>query len=420
MVDRWDVERAILNSQVDSRGRLIVLALLAKADNSTAQTTPDHTPAFSTLCAMTGLSRAVVSEWLQALIEGGWVTRVKPSETGGRGNRTLYAMHCGADKVERRSRDLRVPRPKKNSSPSEPFSEPSDRAETVRPANPLAEKQFAQRTPNSSPSEPFRPGNSSPGERASILRTTKNHQGGASAAKVEPGHDAQTPSSSVRSWDKDNRQPRTEGVRVPRQPSLFDIRRAEIEKSPAALKVIGEWLQANGFPNVSVNDCRAVHQAVIRKHPEVKDMAGYLRGIASRGGFLDYYQPIIDARADEINEEISRLQETEPPCEHRTSAGRALHPTTGLPLCPACRRGLPPTVERVEETTHPDVKSALAVYRKALGRHDLTAFLAFAAEATALHRNGVSHAQLVHFAPIAATSGRGLLETVSTTRGTNA
>jgi DNA-binding MarR family transcriptional regulator len=142
MSDRWDVERAILHSNVDSRGRLIVLALLAKVDNDTAVTKPEHTPAFATLAAMTGLSKAVLSEWMQALEDGGWVERSKPGK-GGRGNRTVYRLRPGADRIARRSRDLRVPRPKKNGSPSEPFSD-----ETVRPAN-------ASEAVNSSPSEPF-------------------------------------------------------------------------------------------------------------------------------------------------------------------------------------------------------------------------------------------------------------------------
>lgn len=419
---RWDIEKAVFNSTMDSRARLIMLALLAKADNATAVTAPDYTPAFSTLAAMTGLSKAVLSEWLQALEDSGWVTRSKP-DGGGRGNRTIYTMREGASPVVRRSRDRRVPRPRKNGSPSEPFDD-----ETVRPANASGvrngslgerfseEKGFAQRTQNSSPSEPFSPVKGSPGERATTLRTTKNHQP-ARGADGDPQTGPAAHSPSVRSWEADNRQPRTVGGRVPRQPSLFDVRRAEIEKLPEATRIIGGWLQANGYPNVSGTDCAAVHQAVIRQHSGVRDMLGYLRRIATGGGFYQYYRPIIEARADEIGEQISHLQETEPACEHGTSAGRSLHPTTGLMLCPGCRDGLPPTIEKVDETTHPDVESAINTYRAALGRHDLFALLAFGAEASALHRRGVQHADLIRLARTAAATGRGLLETASSTIG---
>lgn len=416
MVTRWDVERAVTGSNIDSRGRLIVLALLTKANNDTARTTPEHTPAFSTLCAMTGLSKAVVSEWLQALEDGNWVTRINPS-AGGKGNRTLYEMRIGDDKIERRSRDLRKPRKSANSSLGEPFEE----VQTVRPANPLVPKQFAQRTPNSSPSEPFEASNSSPGERATTSRTTKNHQG-AQSATSQPKLPFPSAGSSVRSWAASNEQPRTEGARIPRQPSLTDVRRAEVERLLEAPKIIGRWLHANGYPNASGADASAVHLAVIAKYPDKKITAQYLAGIASGSGFAQFYQPLIEARRDDIEKQIRALTQGQAGCEHGQPGGSIAHPTTGLPLCPLCKNGTPAGVTRLTETTHPDVQETLDAYRDAYRRSYgtgplLPLLMTVTAEAETLRQNGVAVDQLTSIADRAGRHGAALLETARTLKG---
>lgn len=427
MTTRWDVERAVTNSHIDSRGRLIVLALLTKVDNATATTKPEHTPAFDTLAAMTGLSKAVLSEWLQALEDGGWVVRSKP-ERAGKGHRTIYSLRPGADRIVRRSRDLRTPRKSSKGSPGEPF-EPG---ETVRPANPsdtsnsspgepfTAPKGFAQRTPNSSPSEPFDGPKGSPSEPATTTPpptgegVLKNHHDALRAND----DDHEEPATPPRRWEAANEQPRTNGSRIPRQPNLIEVRQAEIERLPHAAKVIGRWLHANGYPHASADDARAVLQAAIAANPNVKMTEAYLRGIAAKSGFYAYYQPILDARANEIEKAVRELTRSHPDCEHGTAAGNAPHPTTGLALCPYCRSNAPAIVAKTEPTTHPDVQAALDVYRTELrGRFNFPRLMAISREATALHQRGATPAHLVEAARRAARNQITLLEAAQSMKG---
>ena len=109
MTDRWEVERAVLGSQLDPYARLIMLALLAKADNRTAVIPPEHTPSLTTIQAMTGLGRSSVTEYLGMLESGGWVSRTKPQNKERR-ERTQYALHPGESPLQRPSRASRVPK----------------------------------------------------------------------------------------------------------------------------------------------------------------------------------------------------------------------------------------------------------------------------------------------------------------------
>lgn len=233
-----------------------------------------------------------------------------------------------------------------------------------------------------------------------------------------PNAGAQPGSFSVRSWNIDNHQPRTEGTRIPRQPSLFDVRRAEIDKSVETHKIIGHWLQANGYPNVSLDDCRAVHQAIRQKHSGVKDLLGYIRGIAGGSGFYGYYQPIIEARADSIEKQVRSMTVDQPGCDHGQPGGQLPHPTTGLALCPLCRIGTPATTVRLGETTHPDVQAALDVYRTAYGATPrLPLLMTITAEAETLRRRGFAPNQLADLAAIAGRAGTGLLDAARSLKG---
>lgn len=102
MATRWEVEKAVLWSDLEPPARLIVLALLTKADNDTAAIAPDRTPSLSTLTVMTGLARSAVTEWLNALEDAGWVKRVRPPS--GKRDRTTYALLVGAQTAVRRPR----------------------------------------------------------------------------------------------------------------------------------------------------------------------------------------------------------------------------------------------------------------------------------------------------------------------------
>jgi len=358
MTTRWDVERAVTSSNIDSRGRLIVLALLTKADNTTARTTADHTPSFSTLCAMTGLSKAVMSEWMQALEDGGWVARTNPS-SGGKGNRTIYELRPGTDKIERRSRDLRKPRKPPNSSPSEPFEE----GQTVRPADGIA-------APNSSPSEPqtVRPANpnGSPSERATTppLPTgeggTKNHHG-ARGAEKSPKSEAVASSK----WADSNLKPTTPAAITRTSDALFPKpRRVDVDRLTVAHQTIYWWLQANGFANFGADEIQEIHSRLIVAHG-TKLNPGYLRAVIGNGGALPLATEIRKARNAPITAAIKEMQATMPQCIHGTPAGNLPHPTTGDLLCLACRRGLP--AAEPDDATNPAVQEILNAYRSTRG-----------------------------------------------------
>lgn len=102
MATRWEVEKAVLWSDLEPPARLIVLTLLTKVDNETGAISTEHTPSLSTLVGMTGLARSAVTEWLNALEDAGWVKRIRPP-VGKRG-RTTYVLLIGAQTVVRRTR----------------------------------------------------------------------------------------------------------------------------------------------------------------------------------------------------------------------------------------------------------------------------------------------------------------------------
>lgn len=413
---RWDIERAVFNSTMDSRARLIMLALLAKADNATAVTAPEHTPAFSTLAAMTGLSKAVLSEWLQALEDSGWVIRSKP-DGGGRGNRTIYAMREGAPSVVRRPRDLRVPRPRKNSSPGEPFE-----AKKVRPANAsetgngspgerfTEEKGFAQRTPNSSPSEPFSAEKGSPGERATTNPPptgegdTKNHQPARGAGGV-------VNSSTARSakWATGDHQPRTAGAGIPEQPlatpaavagrtaPLFKIpSEREIARMLDAHKVIYHWCTSNGFDTFTADDIAAVHRKLIGRFGNQLNQR-YLVGILGGSGIFKEAQEVLEARNKVIGEMLQKLQAESPMCGHGTPAGHLPHPGSGVLICVECRLGVP--ADEIEVATDPRAVAALAAFRAArTGRTQSTEIIGVTQQIEAWLAGGADEATVGYLA----------------------
>lgn len=101
MTTRWEIESAVWHSELEPAARLIVLALLRKADNDNAVVPPEHTPSLTTLQAMTGLSRSSLTDWLNALEDAGWVKRTRPPK-GTRTERTSYALLVGSPSAQRR------------------------------------------------------------------------------------------------------------------------------------------------------------------------------------------------------------------------------------------------------------------------------------------------------------------------------
>lgn len=116
MATRWEVEKAVLWSSLEPSARLIVLALLTKADNETAVISADRTPSLVTLAGMTGLARSAVAEWLNALEDAGWVKRTRPP--AGKRDRTTYALLVGAQTAARRARSESRYRPVRSADQS--------------------------------------------------------------------------------------------------------------------------------------------------------------------------------------------------------------------------------------------------------------------------------------------------------------
>lgn len=112
MTTRWEVEKAVLYSQLEPSARLLMLALLAKADNDSAAIPPEHTPSLTTIQEMTGLARSAVAEWLTALEQAGWIIRTKPPKRS-KADRTQYALNRGEATAVR-------PKRKRSSPPSGP------------------------------------------------------------------------------------------------------------------------------------------------------------------------------------------------------------------------------------------------------------------------------------------------------------
>jgi DNA-binding transcriptional ArsR family regulator len=91
---RWEVEHAVLRSNLAGPARLVVLALAVKSDNETAMIPPEFSPSLSTLAAMTGLARSVVAEHLTRLEDLHWVKRARPARKS-KYERTSYALSVG-------------------------------------------------------------------------------------------------------------------------------------------------------------------------------------------------------------------------------------------------------------------------------------------------------------------------------------
>ncbi|HEY9473123.1 MAG TPA: hypothetical protein VIS06_04640, partial [Mycobacteriales bacterium] len=95
MPTRWEVEKAVLASDLDAPSRLIMLTLLALSDSDTAIVPEQWGPSLSVLTQKTNLSRATVAAKLNGLESAGWVVRSRPSavEAWSKKARTQYALH---------------------------------------------------------------------------------------------------------------------------------------------------------------------------------------------------------------------------------------------------------------------------------------------------------------------------------------
>lgn len=354
---------------------------------------------------MTGLSKAVLSEWMVALEDGGWLVRDKSGT--GRGARTAYSLRKGEDRIERRSRDERTPRKR---SPSELIPN----TESVRPANPSEDQEaFAQRTLKGSPSERFSGEKGSPSEPPPITTSlptgesvTKNHQ--AAVAVAEP-----PTASAATGWSVVNQQPRTGGARIPRQPqpapALFaKPKRLSVDAMTEAHRTIYVWLQANGYETLGIDDVRKIHLQLVAAHG-AKLNPGYLRAVVSNGGAAGYAAETRKARHEKVAELVRDLQATMPQCAHGTPAGDQPHPTTGHLLCAQCRRGLAAVDQ--PDATDPVVQSVLDAYRRARGNDILVGeLLGVTQQIEAFVANGANPEQLFAIAELAGAERISLIQ----------
>lgn len=113
MPTRWEVEKAVVKSNVDAPGRHIVLTLLVSSENDTAVIQPSRAPSLSRIAAATGLGRTTVAEHLGKLERAGWVVRYRPTVEQARVDKvcTSYALRVGLPEYLEKDRRVK-PEPK--------------------------------------------------------------------------------------------------------------------------------------------------------------------------------------------------------------------------------------------------------------------------------------------------------------------
>lgn len=97
---RWDVERALMWSNIRPLARFVVLALATKSDADSGIIPAEFTPSLSTLHEMTGLAKSQVVKELDYAEALGWVKRARPTKPS-RNGRTSYAIAVGTDDPDR-------------------------------------------------------------------------------------------------------------------------------------------------------------------------------------------------------------------------------------------------------------------------------------------------------------------------------
>lgn len=94
MSTRWEVERAVVTSELSPRARHIALTLLTLTDAKTGVVPPQFTPSLTRLVELTGYARSTVAKELNVLEAAGWVARKRPSVEAARSEkeRTRYRL----------------------------------------------------------------------------------------------------------------------------------------------------------------------------------------------------------------------------------------------------------------------------------------------------------------------------------------
>lgn len=94
---RWQVERAVLRSDLPPLARHLMLTLLTYTDSGGVQVSQRYGPSLTALAGATGLGRSTVARELNRLEEGGWMLRARPEVEDARANgaRTGYTLCPG-------------------------------------------------------------------------------------------------------------------------------------------------------------------------------------------------------------------------------------------------------------------------------------------------------------------------------------
>lgn len=204
MTTRWEVERAVMRTNIRPLARFLVLTLLAKTDNETAVIPPQYTPSLSTLVAATGLARSAVADHLKYLEDLGWVKRSTPAKRS-KYDRTHYALFVGREDPARPSSP--PPGPLDSSSPEDGLVREED-------GSPPADSDSAVRTEDYSD---VHPESSSPD---SGQQTTSSDASASDPSSPPPGHasttttSSSTPTSSRRGVRGEPKEPKL-GTRIP-------------------------------------------------------------------------------------------------------------------------------------------------------------------------------------------------------------
>lgn len=98
MTTRFDVERAVVASDLPPAARQLMLTLAVYTDSLTAVIPDEYTPSLTDLEKATGLSRATVARHLARLEKDDWISRIRPESAHalGAGERTKYRLSIPA------------------------------------------------------------------------------------------------------------------------------------------------------------------------------------------------------------------------------------------------------------------------------------------------------------------------------------
>ncbi len=94
MATRWEVERAVVGSELPPPARHVMHALCVVTEAGTPVIPAAYTPSLTTLATMTGLDRSTIRRQLNRLEKDGWVIRRRPAVADARSkkSRTRYVL----------------------------------------------------------------------------------------------------------------------------------------------------------------------------------------------------------------------------------------------------------------------------------------------------------------------------------------